>query len=1526
MNKINIIQFLLLIFTSFGFLIHINKEKVYGYSCASGYYCYDSPESCGSGWDADGIVYGCNPDLNCFCTEYWWDCCGTDTNCFGGKDLYSTKELCEAGGSTNIHTGCCNKISCTLCTPGSAPSCPTGTTEGNTGDDWGSTSTCCNNSSGCSKPQTCDTRDCDCEICTITCDAPYSSTAGTFGSKVFSCRNGTSDTPNRDKKCSLTEGTCYCTSHCTPPLCPDPLLPTATTSPTDPNMILDDLMKCENDCSVAQFRDCWETPSPQPTESLVINNDAANFYGFSSATHSGIPDLNVHTGNLNDPINMVATFSDNNGASDIEGLFVWFRDVGLGLGVPNTPVLISTTTGAAKAPDIGSWGFMMRKEGTNWVPYIPNYIPSPNNEWKKTSFTLGDTFYIKGPDGNNMVRVKRNSITSNLTNVVMDFSIGFSGDDISTMVKETTYNILLMGLDEFSFTPYDNYSFTVPVPRWDRYWKENQLRYRESPLVAQTYAKDWSYSNAPAWNGNTWTVDKKQPDIAFINDTPSVSGNSIVVEWRATDSADGKGLYAVVGNIFLSAEAVEDRHPITLSSTTPGVLLSPTFTPITDTNGAGKLDSGWAFKILTNGASSNTGKIYIDIGANRTDSIVFFLTVFDNAGNMNPVNVSELFDLNDWFVTDGGLAYSKGGASFKVKDLTGMISTWEGILPPFTTDVTESLIPSKADYSSEMWGEGDSAILNTLFHSDVTNSFSINNFKFAEVDGYYDTLMKAYEKNKGGIPSLKEKIIENDETLSNKLTTGNLCHNLKYCVLNVTKNVVVSSDLNCDTKAVIFVGGDLTINPPFTNSNFGQDGCIFVVNGDVMIKEGTDAVSSGFAYDQIDAFILADGKITIGHELLKVKEEESPEIIDNADVPTNWYIVPGSGTDVSHSVDKAPDPAVPEGGSVQIDTDDKLDTKQIDYMGYASDAAASAAYVASTFTATGGTKYTSGGYNYHKFTANGVFTVPVPISVEALVVGGGGGGAGNYGNGGASGGGAGGVIKGDVLVNSTVSVVVGAGGAVSSVGKNSVFSSLVGYGGGGGTYSSAGGSGGNGGGGVPAGIGSQGYNGGLGHIEGNLSAGGGGGGAGSKGKNGISSTTGGGAGGAGTNTYSTWLVATSSGVSHTDGLSYIAGGGGGGDYGKCTDNTSGLGGLGGGGRRGSAGVANTGGGGGGACEYPESKNSPGGAGGSGLVLVRYPNTAIQVYSEASIKQQGSYALKVFAPKDMSLNQTITKTFATPINLSDYSGISFQLRSTRLGSNIKIGFKDSGGTITEITPNITVVNGYKEYRINLADVSNKNKDAIKINQIVITILNASEDNTFYIDDVKALISESQGDVISLNKYIPPKVPRDMSEYTTLTFYVKSTIAGQNMRFQFGEKTPTEQTKDIVITTAKVWQTVVWDISMINVNSRDRVSYFEFVITDALTPFTFWFDHITNGGAPPPDPADSEEIDGLYINGGLMSLSAQSPSIDVNRYLRLEERLSYPVLAIDSHPKYGELARTFFGSNFRMQKTEVGFKPY
>ena len=272
--------------------------------------------------------------------------------------------------------------------------------------------------------------------------------------------------------------------------------------------------------------------------------------------------------------------------------------------------------------------------------------------------------------------------------------------------------------------------------------------------------------------------------------------------------------------------------------------------------------------------------------------------------------------------------------------------------------------------------------------------------------------------------------------------------------------------------------------------------------------------------------------------------------------------------------------------------------------------------------ATGGIVSTDATYAYHTFISSGFFTPDTSLTADVLVVAGGGGGGTTAGGGGGAGG-----LR--LLTSQTISskrtVIVGSGGSGTARGasyRNALSGTSSSFvtiqtsgGGGGGNDAGVGANGGSGGGGGGSSIGThiggtgnaggyspvEGFGGGASTSSSPQYAAAGGGGAGGAGSNSPNSTTGG-AGGAGTNvynlnTFTSWLTATSTGVS-----GYLAGGGGGGVYASGTGGAGGTGGGGAGGSTnsdsGTAGTMSSGSGGGGG-------RAGGGNGGSGLVIIRY---------------------------------------------------------------------------------------------------------------------------------------------------------------------------------------------------------------------------------------------------------------------------------------------------------------------------------
>ncbi|HRX44034.1 MAG TPA: hypothetical protein P5059_02190, partial [Candidatus Dojkabacteria bacterium] len=668
---------------------------------------------------------------------------------------------------------------------------------------------------------------------------------------------------------------------------------------------LEDFRRCINDCDVGPNEsndDCYEVESPQPVETFSIVDTAVplNKYDYKDQSmfpysHTGQYDASniAKQGDLNDPtgpIEMIATYTDSNGASDIEGMFVWFRREDV-TGPYGMPVHISSAT--PQGPAQNSWGFMLKRSGTGWLPYVTSFQPS-TPVWTRVVYEHYPDipeyakFFLPAPNQTDMIEVTvipAPTVSADGKSITMKFSLRFTnnGNLFGTQkASEGKYKILLMGLDKFSFTPFDNYDVAPDLidfaSFWDstyllngdnftHYWTNTQLRYIDG---VQSYARDWFDT------GKTWTLDFTDPYFnpnTTLGFTKEVIENSVKVSWNVKDN---QNLFAIVGNIYVDGS---NQKPLTLFDETAGVILRGSeIYPLgpDDTNTViGKLvkddlnSRTWSFKVNPNlSTDSHTGSVTIGVGDNTVGNLIVWLTVFDDAGNVARTSISQ--GLSDRFLTGGGLVFSPSN-SFSTLPLPNDATNWTNILPPYSSSPSEGLIKGNAGFTSEMYANSGAPS-----NSGVAESFGISNFTRwirttpPASPPLYDSLLRKYELHKKYIQSdLYEFTYPGDITLSDNAVSNLFsCNSKTYCTFFVNGNLGVSN-VRCNKRTLVFVQGNLTITPPFDSDNAGSisnlNGCIFVVGGTVTIAPNP-AVSGTFSYDRINAFIVSDGVITIAHD------------------------------------------------------------------------------------------------------------------------------------------------------------------------------------------------------------------------------------------------------------------------------------------------------------------------------------------------------------------------------------------------------------------------------------------------------------------------------------------------------------------------------------------------------------------------------------------------------------------------------------------------------------------------------------
>lgn len=777
--KIGFVLFLFVL----GFLF-TKKDMIFGYTCPAGYSCSAegsiTQDIYRPGCELfvnqqetdDCLIYGCI--LSTDSVTYY--CSGTDNNCIGQSSAYYFD-----------YNNCINRVDPKY-------------------------SYCCNGGSGGGGGGSCGCG-------TQECESTYNCNCTTWGCKIGNPTNS-DEAANLENcikyRCGNSNPVCV---DCTLGDCPAPL----TNSGLD-DYVLTNYRSCPKfgSCAGTKYGSCYENPNAIPTSTINVNPvaDESTSLGCRSSSYTGTE--------INNPINMRVVSTDANGASDIEAISVWLKTQ---TSIPNTPKYINGTASPSTAKTFtnNSYGFMMHKEGSNWVPYIVN----KDTEWVKASYS-NNRFAIKGPSSNDMVFVKINSITPSGNDITVSFDLDFNGIEDINKIADGTYNIFTMVNDVFGFTPYDNYG--PEVTKIGDYFNPGQIRFYNSWINS---GKNWSFDfTAPTFNSQISEATGYPTNITF--------------SW---DVADLVELYGVVGNVYVSdgVDDAEVKEIKAFNSIGDKTMASAPFTPQVqpeDQNNIGRLDSGYTVKAINMRNQMASGSVLMDVGSSREGSLIFYATAFDTACNASQSNKG--FDLEDWIITYGGLVYSSGGVDFSVKDITDPL-LWKPVA------LLNKISPSYADISSEMYGDA-SGHPSSLKKSQETKSFNISPFKEYKVTDYYNDVRNTFERREIGIPNITKM----GNTVSLEGNLGIPDSSIK--VLDRIGNLTVGTPSNaftCNGKGIIFVSGNLTIENNILNSNRNSDACIFVVKGNVIINQGSNSSGGSIGYDEINAYILANGTVAI---------------------------------------------------------------------------------------------------------------------------------------------------------------------------------------------------------------------------------------------------------------------------------------------------------------------------------------------------------------------------------------------------------------------------------------------------------------------------------------------------------------------------------------------------------------------------------------------------------------------------------------------------------------------------------------
>jgi hypothetical protein len=274
-------------------------------------------------------------------------------------------------------------------------------------------------------------------------------------------------------------------------------------------------------------------------------------------------------------------------------------------------------------------------------------------------------------------------------------------------------------------------------------------------------------------------------------------------------------------------------------------------------------------------------------------------TDIQNCENLTPPRPNP-GSVNPWISTSQGNFYVKLGVPNTSNPTSGYFAS-----NPNKSSIAEFTFSSAQDQSAVQ--------LNPPSLDDLSyENFTLFNYRSSALrppplsgfENWYDYMVRLAEVNVG----LNTQAVP--ATLSGNLA-GTFDPSNEPAVYIRNGDLDVQSGTNCNTKALIFVQGNLNVDPPFrisnkqvtysSNSEAEGQACLFVVAGDVNVSGGGNAVNTGDAgapnFDLVEAGIVSDGRTVLeynNNEPLKVygflagRYGDFQRDVNNNDIPSVW--------------------------------------------------------------------------------------------------------------------------------------------------------------------------------------------------------------------------------------------------------------------------------------------------------------------------------------------------------------------------------------------------------------------------------------------------------------------------------------------------------------------------------------------------------------------------------------------------------------------------------------------------------------
>ncbi|MEO6728692.1 MAG: kelch repeat-containing protein [Candidatus Dojkabacteria bacterium] len=342
----------------------------------------------------------------------------------------------------------------------------------------------------------------------------------------------------------------------------------------------------------------------------------------------------------------------------------------------------------------------------------------------------------------------------------------------------------------------------------------------------------------------TLVVDIVPPAVTL---NQSKSGSNTIVNWGATDT----NLSTLSGYID------SDTAGSSLRDNT--ALPSPIVINTDGTTHSYPADPQNAFISGKNLGSHN----YTDLTPDNKATYTFKFYVTDTACNLGETTTI-ITPIAPWILGNGDISGLGGIGNVKVPTINNFT------LPPYVTTTTPAYFSKGSAISATATNaKGVTSLYNSYLFNYKDDAIKAPNV----VDGkWYDYLLDKVSKNaKTSITN-----INGSKTITTTMSgpAGLLAGTNTKAVVVINGDLTIGNSIvstACDLRAMIFVTGNLVINPDLTITTAPvpfYNGCMFIVKGNTTITVGTAKATvplisaSPANYDVVNAIILSDGSFS----------------------------------------------------------------------------------------------------------------------------------------------------------------------------------------------------------------------------------------------------------------------------------------------------------------------------------------------------------------------------------------------------------------------------------------------------------------------------------------------------------------------------------------------------------------------------------------------------------------------------------------------------------------------------------------